>query len=160
MGFFAPYKGYLNATIIVVFLYLIIRTGSNLVVNIAQGRTSRDVTFTMRTIFQLVGYGIGLALAVSVLTDNAAAALTIGSFAGLVAGYASQQVMGNLLAGLFIAVSRPIKVDDRVNVTGGGEGTVKQITLMHTILTTETEEILIPSSKVAGAVLKISNTNS
>ena len=76
----------------------------------------------------------------------------MGSFAGLVAGFASQTVMGNALAGLFMTIARHIRVKDKVTISAN-TGTVIRITLMHTVLNTEDREILIPSSNITNAVL-------
>ena len=106
----------------------------------------------MRIIARLVGYGLIFSFLVSVLTDNAAAALTMGSFAGLVAGFASQTVMGNTVAGIFMALSRPIGIGEKVTISGK-TGTVTDITLMHVVLDTEDQRILIPSSTTVTTVL-------
>ena len=76
----------------------------------------------------------------------------MGGFAGLIAGFASQTVMGNTVAGLFIAIARPIGYGDRVTI-GSNSGTVAEITLMHIVLDTDKQQILIPSSNVVSAVL-------
>ena len=113
---------------------------------------SSDVAGALRIIARLVGYGLMFSFLVSVLTDNAAAALTMGSFAGLVAGFATQTVIGNTVAGLFIAIGRPIVLGDSVTISGNS-GTVADITLMHIVLDADDRRILIPSSNVVSAVL-------
>ena len=100
----------------------------------------------------LAGYGILVALLVSSVTESAAAALTLGSFAGLVAGYASSAVMGNTLAGLLLSLTRPVSVGDTVTIAGQS-GVVHDITIMHVVLDTTDSQIFIPSAQVVGAVL-------
>ena len=152
VGFLAPYEDYFSIGIIVLFGFSAVQFGTRCVFAIAQRRTSSDVAGALRVIARLVGYGLMFSLVVSVLTDNAVAALTLGSFAGLIAGFASQTVMGNLVAGLFIAIGRPIGLGDNVTISGNS-GTVADITLMHIVLDADDRRILIPSSKVVGAVL-------
>lgn len=152
-GILAPYKDHVVVALLVLLGVPVVENGSKAVLAIAQRRISPDVTGAIRVIARIAAYGIILSIAVSVLTDNEAAALTIGSFAGLVAGFASQTVMGNAVAGLFMAVTRPIKVTDTVTI-GGNKGTVTDITLMHTVLDTEDSEIFIPSSTIVKSVLK------
>ena len=152
IGFLAPYKDYVVITLLALFGIPAVENGSKSLFVIAQRRISSDVAGALRIIARVVAYGIILSTVVSVLTSNAAAALTMGSFAGLVAGFASQTVMGNALAGLFMAVARPIRVADRVTISGN-TGTVIRITLMHTVLNAEDREILIPSSNIVNAVL-------
>ena len=148
----APYKDFLSVGFVVVLGLTAVQTGTKWVFAVAQRRTSSDVAGALRVIARLVGYGLIFSFLVSVLTDNAVAALTIGSFAGLIAGFASQTVMGNLVAGLFIAIGRPIGLGESVTISGNS-GTVADITLMHIVLDADDRRILIPSSKVVSAVL-------
>ena len=152
IGFLAPYKDYLSLAFVALLGLSAVQTGTKWVFAVAQRRMSSDVAGTLRLIARLVGYGLIFSFLVSVLTDNAAAALTMGSFAGLVAGFASQTVIGNTVAGLFIAIGRPIGLGDSVTISGNS-GTVVDITLMHIVLDAEDRRILIPSSNVVSAVL-------
>lgn len=151
-GFLTPYRNYVVISLLVLFGIPAVENGSKAFLAIAQRRTSPDVAGALRVIVRIVAYGIIMSIVVSILTSNAAAALTMGSFAGLVAGFASQTVMGNTLAGLFMTIARPIKVGDRVTI-GGNSGIVIRISLMHTVLSEEDREILIPSSNIVNAVL-------
>jgi len=76
----------------------------------------------------------------------------MGSFAGLVAGFASQTVLGHTVAGIFLALFRPIGIGDNVTI-GRNSGIVSDITLMHIVLDSENEVSLIPSSTVVSTVL-------
>jgi small-conductance mechanosensitive channel len=97
-----------------------------------------------------------LSVVVSLLTDNPAAALTMGSFAGLVVGFGSQTVMHNLIAGGFMAVSRPVRIgDDVVLGPATNSGIVKNITLMHIILETEEKFIKVSSGTTVNQVLQV-----
>ena len=152
IGFLAPYKDYFSIGFVTLLGLSAVQTGTKWVFAVAQRRTSSDVAGALRIIGRVVGYGLIFSFVVSVLTDNAAAALTMGSFAGLVAGYGSQTVIGNTVAGLFIAIGRPIQLGDNVTISGNS-GTVVDITLMHVVLDKDDQRILIPSSNVVSAVL-------
>ena len=152
VGFLAPYKDYLSIGFIALLGLSAVQTGTKWVFAVAQRRMSSDVAGALRIIARLVGYGLIFSFLVSVLTDNAAAALTMGSFAGLVAGFATQTVIGNTVAGLFIAIGRPIVLGDSVTISGNS-GTVADITLMHIVLDADDQRILIPNSNVVSAVL-------
>ena len=144
VGFLAPYKDYFVVILLALFGIPAVENGSKALFAIAQRRISPDFAGALRVIVRIVAYGIIMSIVVSVLTSNAAAALTMGSFAGLVAGFASQTVTGNAVAGLFMAIARPIKLKDRVTI-GGNSGIVIKITLMHTVLSEKDREILIPA---------------
>ena len=152
IGFLAPYKDYVVIALLALFGIPAVENGSKSLLAVVQRRISPDVAGALRIIARIIAFGIILSTVVSVLTNNPAAALTMGSFAGLVAGFASQTVMGNALAGLFMTIARPIRVKDKVTI-GANTGTVIRITLMHTVLNTEDREILIPSSNITNAVL-------
>src|SRR6266508_5357017 len=52
---------------------------------------------------------------------------------GLVIGFAAQRTIGNLIAGVLIAFSQPLRLGDRV-VIDGVEGTVEEIGLTYTFI--------------------------
>jgi len=56
-------------------------------------------------------------------------------FLGLVIGLASQSILGNLIAGLFLVVERPMKVGDQVEVEGV-TGYVEDVRIMSTVIRT------------------------
>jgi small-conductance mechanosensitive channel len=53
--------------------------------------------------------------------------------AGIVAGLAARPVLANLIAGIQIAVSQPIRIDDRV-VVEGENGTIEEITASYVVI--------------------------
>ena len=152
LGFLADYKDYLVIAEVVVLGILAVESGSRFLYSILVLRMPADTAAAIRLIARIVVYGVLLAAIVSLLTKNAAAAITAGAFAGMVAGFASQTVIGNAIAGVFMAISRPIHVGDNVTV-GGNDGRVLAITLMHTVLDAEDREIMIPSSNIVTSVL-------
>ncbi|MEM7438883.1 MAG: mechanosensitive ion channel domain-containing protein [Pseudomonadota bacterium] len=71
--------------------------------------------------------------------------------AGLAIGLALQGTLSNIAAGVMLIVFRPFKVGDFIDVSGG-MGTVKEITLFTTELTTvDNLQIIIPNSAVFGS---------
>jgi len=52
---------------------------------------------------------------------------------GLIVGFASQQVLGNFIAGLVIALTQPVRIGDRVSYAGT-EGVVEEIGLTYTFI--------------------------
>lgn len=74
-----------------------------------------------------------LSLIASVFNANPAAALTVGSFGGLVVGFATQTILSNVVAGVILLLSRPYTFGDTITVAGQ-TGVVKEIRLMHLVL--------------------------
>jgi small-conductance mechanosensitive channel len=62
-----------------------------------------------------------------------ASLLASAGLAGLVAGFAARQVLGNLLAGVQIALTQPIRLDD-VLVVEGEWGRVEEITSAYVVV--------------------------
>ena len=152
LDFLAPYKKYLSLAVIVVFGCLAVGSGSRWVHSIAVRWASPDTATAVRILFRIVAGGVLLSAIVSTLTGSATAAITMGSFTGLLAGFATQTVLGNAVAGLFLAIARPISIGDDITVSGNS-GTVVAITLMHTVLRTDEQDFLVPSSNVAHGVI-------
>jgi small conductance mechanosensitive channel len=152
LEFLDPYRNFVAVTEVVILGALAIEFGARWLYYVALSRTSVDAAAALRIIMRIAAYAVILSAVVSLLTSNVAAALTAGSFAGLVAGLATQSVIGNAVAGVFLALSRPVRVGDNITVAGNS-GQVVNVTLMHLVLSTEDSEIMIPSSNVVTAVL-------
>lgn len=152
MDFLAPYKRYIMAGGLAILGSVVIEQGTLFLRKLYERRISPDVGVLVRIVGRIAGYGVLAATLVSLFTANAAAVLTLGSFFGLVAGFASQTVMGNALAGVFLAITRPFRPGDRVTI-GGNSGLVHDIGIMHTILDAGERYILIPSSTIVSSVV-------
>ena len=67
----------------------------------------------------------------------------------VIVGLASQQVLGNFIAGLVIALTQPVRIGDRVRY-GGLEGTVEEIGMTYTFIRTPGgPRLIVPNSKLA-----------
>ncbi|MCB2194017.1 MAG: mechanosensitive ion channel family protein [Deltaproteobacteria bacterium] len=66
----------------------------------------------------------------------------------VVVGFAAKGTLANLVAGFSLAVYRPIRIGDKVNLEDQ-YGTVEDITLRHTIVRTwENKRLIIPNEKI------------
>lgn len=103
----------------------------------------RSTAAAARTIIKIAGVAVLLSLLTSIFGTSASSALTVGSFSGLVVGFATQIVLTHAVAGIFIAISRPFRIGDTVTIAGK-TGVVKEIRLMHTTLVSQdgNQEIL------------------
>lgn len=79
-------------------------------------------------------------------------ALSLFAGAGILAaiiGFASQQAISNIISGIFIVISKPFRVGDRVDIGIEYEGVVEEITLRHTVIRNfENRSIIIPNSLI------------
>jgi small-conductance mechanosensitive channel len=68
---------------------------------------------------------------------------------GVIIGLASQQTLGNFIAGLLIATTQPVRIGDRVNYAGE-TGVVEEIGLTYTFIrTVDRRRLVVPNSKLA-----------
>ena len=154
-----PYLVYLQAGLLLVFGYFAVNAISGSVYAYMRRITDHPEAATVQSITKISGIAILLSLMTSVFNVNPAAALTVGSFGGLVVGFATQTILSHVVAGVFLLISRPFTYGDRVTVSGH-TGVVKKIKLMHLVLENEdgTEEILIPSGTVVTQIIQRKKT--
>lgn len=152
MDYLAPYKRYIMVGELVVLGMVAIEQASLFIRDFYQKRISADVGNLLRLVVRVAGYAVIISTVVSLFTANTAAALTLGGFMGLVAGFATQTVIGNAVAGVFLSLARPFHLGQRITV-GANSGTVHDIGLMHTTLDAEDRYILIPSSTIVTSVI-------
>jgi len=150
-----PYLAYIQAVLIFVMGYLVVNAVSGMVYTYMRRMTDHPTAATIRTITRISGLAVLLSMAASVFNVNPAAALTIGSFSGLVIGFATQTILSHVVAGVFLLISRPYTFGDTITVAGQ-TGVVKEIKLMHLVLeaTDGTREILIPSGTVVTQIIQ------
>jgi small conductance mechanosensitive channel len=73
---------------------------------------------------------------------------------GLVIGFASQRTIGNVVAGVLIAVSQPLRLGDEVEVEGT-RGVVEEIGLTYTwIRTHDNDRLVVPNEKLASETIR------
>jgi small conductance mechanosensitive channel len=152
--FSSPYLRYFNAAIILVLGYLIVGEVGRMVYAYMRGFADHSSAATIQNIARIVGFGVLVAVLASVFSVDPAAALTLGSFSGLVIGFATQTFLSNTLAGVFILITRPFTFGDVVTITGN-VGTVKEIRVMHIVIESldGSKDILIPNSLILSQVI-------
>jgi small-conductance mechanosensitive channel len=85
---------------------------------------------SIRSLTRIIGSIVIAAIIVSYLSQNAAIAASIGTISGLVVGFASQNLLGNMIAGMYLALTRPFKIGDSITVFGNS-GKVYDIGLLN-----------------------------
>lgn len=69
---------------------------------------------------------------------------------GFILGFAFQESLGNLAAGMMIALNQPFKVGDYV-LAGGIEGTVQELNMMAaTLMTGDNKRVTVPNKVIWG----------
>jgi small conductance mechanosensitive channel len=120
---------------------------------------SRAAQTRLQLIRRLIFLGIvliGVALALSQfakLEKLATGILASSAVLGLVVGFAAQQTIGNLVAGIMLAISQPIRIGDRVTFEED-TGRVDDLTLSYTYLDPGDGRLMvIPNQKLASGTI-------
>jgi small-conductance mechanosensitive channel len=79
----------------------------------------------------------------------AGALLASSAILGVILGLASQQTLGNFIAGILIATTQPVRIGDRVSYAGE-HGVIEEIGLTYTFIRTfDRRRLVVPNSKLA-----------
>jgi small conductance mechanosensitive channel len=120
-----------------------------------RGIKKLDMTeHTMKMLQNMVKYLIYFAAVMSMLyvfglNEAVYAFVTSAGIMGLAIGFASKDVVANLISGVLVSFDKPFKVGDDVEI-GKLSGTVREITLRSTrIRSFDGKSIMIPNSKLA-----------
>ncbi len=90
----------------------------------------------------------GAMWALSALGVSLSGLMVAGGVAGLVLGFASQQIVGNVVSGVFLMIERPIKIGDQVNIEATS-GFVESIRIISTTIRTYDGVVVrMPNEKV------------
>jgi small conductance mechanosensitive channel len=115
-----------------------------------------------RTLFAAIVF-VGVMSALLVIPQVRAIAggvLASSALIGLVIGFASQRTIGNVVAGILIAISQPIRLGDEVEVEGT-KGVVEEIGLTYTwIRTRDNDRLVVPNERLASEPIRNSTIRS
>ena len=142
----------LIAIIVIIVGYFVARFVSKYVGRVmARANLSKIlVEFTSRVVRILLIIFV-FAIALGYLgVDVGAAVISISVVAGFIFGFAFQETLGNLAAGFMIAITKPFKKNDYVEVAGNS-GRINSVGASITTLTTvDNKRVIIPNSKIWG----------
>ena len=129
--------------------------------NLAPGSMTR-YRVLRRTLFAVIIF-VGVMSALLVIPQVRAIAggvLASSAVIGLVIGFASQRTIGNVVAGVLIAISQPLRLGDEVEVQGT-KGVVEEIGLTYTwIRTRDNDRLVVPNERLASDTIRNSTIRS
>lgn len=141
-----------------VFKKVIAKSAENADTNLT---TLKFIDHSISIIILVIGFGIAISM-IEFLKPLAASILAGAGILAIAVGFAAQQTLGNIISGLFIVISKPFQINDRISMTEGLDlrGIVEDITLRHTVIRNfENQRIIIPNSIISNQVLINSNFN-
>ncbi|MCA9780868.1 MAG: mechanosensitive ion channel [Candidatus Eremiobacteraeota bacterium] len=138
--------------IVTLFAFVLIARIVGGVVQKATARASsyRALNSLAATVARIVIIAVGAFLALGILgLDKTVTSLLAGAgVVGLALAFAFQDIAGNFMSGVLLAVRRPFKVGDLIE-SNDFFGTVREINLRDTLLETpQGQRIIIPNSSV------------
>jgi small conductance mechanosensitive channel len=109
-------------------------------------RQSNQTAKSIRSLIRILGSIVIVAIIISFLSQNPALAATIATITGVVIGFAAQTVIGNMIAGMYLTITRPFKIEDRITVLGNS-GKVADIGLLYSGLILDMgDTVLVPNT--------------
>jgi small-conductance mechanosensitive channel len=134
--------------------------GRRLADRVLKGGISQQADTRLRFMRRLIWLGILLIGALFALTQFtgiqrvAASLLASGALAAAIIGFAARQTLANLVAGIMLAITQPLRVGDWVTFEDH-YGQVEDVRLNYTILRTLSEtRIVVPNERLAGGILR------
>ncbi|MEM1610402.1 MAG: mechanosensitive ion channel [Sulfolobales archaeon] len=150
----SAYASYINVGFALFFGYMIVRSVANTIYWSMRARYDHPQAAAVRSIIQLIGVGALLA-GIAGGVAGGAAGVALGGFIGIVVGFASQQILGQAVAGLFILIARPVRIGDEVTIAGE-TGRVEDITSLFIIVQKgDGTTVLIPNNMAIGSKIYI-----
>jgi small-conductance mechanosensitive channel len=147
--------------LITIATVLIARTINNSLIKYYKRASSKlhiDITtFRMfRHLVVAVVYFVGLTVIIfhiPSLRSLSVAMLSGAGLAGIIIGFASQNTLSNIIAGIALALFQPFRVGDRLTVMNE-YGKVTDLNLRHTvILTSDNRRLIIPNSVISSEAI-------
>ncbi|ALI36995.1 Small-conductance mechanosensitive channel [Candidatus Nitrosocosmicus oleophilus] len=140
--------------------YLVIEIIANTAFRLVITAQQSDQTAnSLRSLIRILGGIVVAAIVLSFLSQNAAVAASIGTLSALVIGFASQNLLGNMIADMYLSLTRPFKIDDVITVFGNS-GKVLDIGLLNCELLMSNGDIMrAPSSSLLTSPVIIRSKN-
>jgi small-conductance mechanosensitive channel len=166
-SFWADHRNEITAVatvvIALILAWVVDRALSNRAAKLATTVTGRELSATADTRLRLVRrlvtltiivLGVALALAqFAAVKRVATGVLASSAVIGLVIGFAARQTLANLVAGILLAITQPIRVGDLVTFQGE-TGTVEDVRLSYTFVRAgDGKRVIIPNEQLASGTV-------
>ncbi|MEM4953023.1 MAG: mechanosensitive ion channel [Desulfurococcaceae archaeon] len=149
------YAVYVYIIVLLVLGWMIVNAVAAMFYVMLRPKYGASAAAATRSMVRILGIG-ALIAGIAGGVAGGAAGVALGGFIGLVVGFATQQVLGQAIAGLFILLARPFKIGDLVDIAGESEVRVKDISTLFTIVQRKDGlEVLVPSTMIIGQKIVI-----
>jgi small conductance mechanosensitive channel len=143
----AVYLRYLQVSEVAIIGFLAIHTISKISYSLSISY-SEQTAKSIRSLIRIAGSVIVIAVGIAYLSQDPIVAASISTISGLVIGFAASNLIGNIIAGIYLAITRPFRIGDRIKVFNG-DGRVSDIGLLYTrLLLDNGDEMLASNSSI------------
>src|SRR5829696_4262149 len=140
----ASYLRYIQVSEVVLVGFFAIYTISEISYSLSIAY-SEQTAKSIRSLIRIAGAIIVIAVSVSYLSQDPVIAASISTISGLVIGFAASNLIGNVIAGIYLAITRPFRIGDRIKVFNG-DGRVSDIGLLYTRLLLDNGDEMLASN--------------
>ena len=151
------YGPFLKIGVVAVIGYFVINSLANVFYKLSYDALKSSAE-TIRILIRIIGAIIVISIIISYLSQDPIIATSIGTITAIVIGFASQSVLGNLISGLYLAITRPFRIGEKVTVFGN-TGVIYDIGLLYSRLKTEDGDIILaPNTSMITTTIIIRNS--
>ena len=119
-----------------------------------KGKTDESIVTFMQSLIYALVIAFAVIAALAKFGVQTASIVAVMGAAGFAVGFALQGSLANFASGVMILLFRPFKVGDFIEGAGVA-GTVKEIRLFNTILSTpDNVKVIVPNGKMSGDIIK------
>jgi len=149
------YYPYVNAVLVLILGWLIVSSTAQAFYAMLLPKYGISAAGAVRSLVRILGIA-ALIAGVGGSAAGGAAGVALGGFIGMIVGYATQQVLGQAVAGIFVLISRPFKIGDIIDAAGESEVEVTDIaSLFTTVKRKDGNLVLIPNNTMIGQKIVI-----
>jgi small conductance mechanosensitive channel len=146
---------YVQAAEVAIIGYIVLETVSNISYKLTLPGSSLENAKAIRSLIRITGTIIIVAATISILVQNPIVAASLSTISALIVGFAAQNILANMISGLYLSIVRPFKIGDRITISSNS-GIIYDIELMYIRLLTENGDIvLIPSSSMVSSTITL-----
>ena len=151
------YGPYLKIGVVAVIGYFVINSLANVFYKLSYDALKNNAEI-IRILIRIIGAIIVISVIISYLSQDPLIATSIGTITAIVIGFASQNVLGNLISGLYLAITRPFRIGEKVTMFGN-TGIIYDIGLMYSRLRTDDGDIILaPNTSMVTTTIIIRKT--
>jgi small-conductance mechanosensitive channel len=146
---------YVQAAEVAIIGYIVLETVSKVAYKLTLPGSTLENARAIRSLIRIIGTIIIVASIISILVQNPIVAASISTISALVVGFAAQNILANMISGLYLSIVRPFKIGDRITISSNS-GIIYDIELLHTRLLTENgDTVLVPSSSMVSSTITL-----